>query len=587
MFWLSQPPQYKVEVYDSSGNFLHGFGYGYANKITSLRVKPGITNAVGSFEIVIPDIQHVTGSPGTFSNIPLFGNVYIGLVNSGDPGNSLFRGKIETIKTKLTTNGGLTRTLIGRGYGECLFRIFKREVLTGSTSNIVKRLRNSCTGSIYGGLSTSDTYIETSTTPYTIVSDNQNVFSLLKEISDFDVKDFYIDINKILHWFSRQSQTGSEVFTTGSNILKYTIDKDISYVKNDIYVFGMRDSSFTGSDIPPDHDSWTENDTSGWTAHVVSGSGESDLTVTSSTDSPSTGSYFIETDNYWLGNGDESTVWLKKTLPNTILLTNDDIIHFYQRRGYGLGDYAWTDVTWVRIQTDDDNYFECKLEGMVGQTETEPPVLERTLSVGPRYEGESITGSKYTTTGSYKWTAVGNPDWFNINSVKFIYKMDAGADTYASAGVDGFYFGTRFQATRSDTSSQNSYGYRPYIEINKKLNSNQYCQNRADTLLSQLKDPITQIRLTVTGSPGLQVGKRYKVTIGSENIDKYFELIDLTHIFDGRGFVTECILTDKKEIRTPIPTIDYPTQVVTKDKSWWDIIMDFFSPRPVSIRFKP
>ena len=47
-------PAYKVEFWSGS-TLLHGFGSGYTNKISSFRIKPGLTAAIGSFEIEIPD----------------------------------------------------------------------------------------------------------------------------------------------------------------------------------------------------------------------------------------------------------------------------------------------------------------------------------------------------------------------------------------------------------------------------------------------------------------------------------------------------------------------------------------------------
>jgi hypothetical protein len=646
-------PVYRVEIWSGS-TLRHAFGLNATKYVNSLRVKPGMTTTIGSFEITVPDAD-LTNNPGRYNDVLPFEDVNIWLgyqtisssiiknnAYAGQPYVALnlgeghrffigqtvilkdddsgpetkiildidygktttdflqmttdlladyttganakvyaspnFSGKIETIKSNLDPSRGWVRTFIGRDYGECFHRVIKREAFNTGSTVIVQNIRNNCTGSIYGGLSTSNASIETDTQTGSLTLDNDSCQKGIKEISDFANRDFYVDPSKVLHWFTRQSQTGSETYTTGSNIFDYTVTKDMSNVINDIYVFGIRDpAGITGSDVPVNHDDWTEGDTTGWTGRIISGSGpaggQSITVYGDNTLGHATGSGSIHAGMPWSGTYDSYVIWIRKQLPTTLFLTSEDVLHLYF--GFSKDDIHYVYTT-IRLETDENNYFQTTLGEINSQWYANAFRPELTINLGPRYEGNSVTGSLDTFTGSYKWTRVGNPDWFNIQYFKLI-----GSGSHLSypfsVSTDGLYFGVRFQYHTGSTSSQTTYGYRPYIYTDERLNNTQYCQNKAGTLLAAGSTPVTQIRLTTTGSPALQIGNRHQINIGSENISGYYELIDLEHNYEAGEFRTTCTFTDKKELRTIVPIINYPVQKAQETLSWWDVLLRQFT----------
>jgi len=346
---------------------------------------------------------------------------------------------------------------------------------------------------------------------------------------------------------------------------------------NNIYVFGVRDPGFTGSDFPitsPDHDYWTEagSDIENWSATVNSGSGKISIPVEFTNLQYATGSWSILT-NCNLGDGTSGVIELTLTIPNSPIMLNDsDIVHLYSS-GYissGPGYHYIRDVN-IRLKTTDSDYFESLIEDQ-GAATPGGNWHERTLNCGPAYEGISSTGSIDTTTGSYKWERIGNPDWYNINKFEFVASGSTEFLNNFSLHVDGLYFGTKFQYQTGSTESQTTYGYRPYVYQDNKLTSTQYCQNKAETLLAAGLTPVTQIELTTTGSPALQLGNRYQINIGAENISGYYELIDLEHRLEYGDFTSICTFTDKKELRTIVPIIRYPVQRAQESISFWEAL---------------
>jgi hypothetical protein len=581
-------PVYRVEFWSGS-TLKYAFGYGATNYVTSLSVKQGLTSTIGSFEIIIPDTTAILGVPGAFKDINVFEDVKIWYGYDITGSTNQFAGKIETIRSEFSARNGWLRTFIGRDYKECMDRILQSRGYyhddlfpeDDAADNIVKSLRNLCTGSTKGNLSTDDAYIVASATEYPSSVENEKVFNIMKTISDFVAYDFYVDVNKKLHWLPRDSVAGAEVFTTGANIKDYRVDRELSHVINQVYAFGQRDPSWTGSDWPQDHDIWTEtgSETTGssWTSRVTDVIRGIDTGSTRIYDDINkiSGSYSID---FYIGNpgfqnGDNVVFTATKTLPKTLFVTNGDFLHVY----YGTLWALETPVKcYVRLETDSNNYFESRIEdhykwwgiggGYAGY-------LEYTLFLGPEYEGFSQIGSQDSTTGSYRWKRIGYPDWFNINSITFLTSgsWNGGAVGQANIFLDGLYIGTKFQAIGSNITSQNLYGFRPQIENSNTYNSNLYCQNIADTLIIRQKDPIIQTTITVTGSPGLQVGNMYLINIGSEGFTPAnLALIDLEHKFDSQGYTSICTFTNKVELGNVIPIINYPVMASQHQWNFWE-----------------
>jgi hypothetical protein len=545
-------PVYKIEFWSGSTK-RRGFGYGYINnELISFRVKPGLTTALGSFEITIVDTGSnasgfITGN--AFKDIEVFDTVkmWFGYTGSGlTPQTSeMFTGRIDT-KEVSYSESGCYRTFTGRDLGEPLERILQRRMYTGSLYESAVSLKNAA------GLASTNTFISGSSDIYEFVQDNTSCFDGLTEISDFDNKDYYTDTGSNLHWFPRQSYLDSTTtFEEGVDILSYKYVKDLADIKNDYYVFGVRDSSsISGSDIPMSHDSWTETNLTGWEGRLTGSGINKSVHVVSYSIGSATGSSFIYTQT---GSAPVTYSALRfiKTLPNTLSLNSGDILHFY----LCMPTTGLSTPLFVNLHTNGWNdYFACVLE-----SQNNSGVLtwyEYTINLGAAYEGISITGSYNTTTGSYKWERIGNPDWYNITSVSFAY---ANSSSTKEIDVDGLYFGTKFQYHTSGSNSINAYGLRTEIINDDNINNSLYAKNTGDTKLSINQSPTTQIDITAITRPYV-IGTRYPVIINSEDINSNFELIDLEHNWSGNTLTSKCLFTDQAQKRIPVPIMNYPVQ---------------------------
>lgn len=568
-------PVYAVRLSGAS-NWLgepYNFGTtGVTNKVSSIRVKPGLTSAVGTFEVDFPD----TGSSGNaFTGISLFDHVWIWLnYNSTGSFPPTMQGRIDTLETDFSESRGYLRKLIGRDYGEALLRILERRSFTGSTSGSMVILNDDAS------LNTNHKYIINDTTPYTIVMENKNVHSGMVEISDFNNKDFYVDEQKQLHWFIRQTGSGTHAFVVGQNILSYRVFNDISDCSNKIYVFGGKDSSWTGSYRPQQWggtgvsgnyssglDIWTEEgDEGNWTGLKEDSSGSYALTP-----DHQAGHYTGSSSIYVEWNSDTAEpvsdvfrIHLRRLFSPPLMLSSDDFMAFAFEQAWGtlspLNESCTGSQIRLRSGNWDADYFYTELEPNL--TDANHWQYHPKLPLGPKNEGVTVLTTYDQNTGSYKWLRSGSPDWFNIDGFECIFTnyLDKNWSANNSA-VDALYFATRFQGVASSSASQASYGLREKIIKNDRYNSNQYCQNVANTYLSINSSSTRQIEILTTGSIDLVMGYLYPLTIPSEGLSaSNLELIDLEHKFDGGGFTTKCLFTDKKEITTPIPLINYPVQ---------------------------
>ena len=547
------------------------FSSGGTNKVNYLSIKPGLTNTIGSFEFEIPDVSGSLGTAGAFKHIHPFYNVDLALGYT-NTGSLNFSGKIETIVSGLSVKTGYTRTFLGSDKGECLTRVLSnRAYVNNSGDTIVQGLRNHCTGSTTGNISTSDTQLSGDSSDYNIVLNNENILTGLKKYSSRANKDIYVDTGSLLRSFTKESLTGSQVFDSG--FLEYTVSEDLNPVKNDVYIFGMRNpANISGSDIPTNHDDWTEITTDDWAGSVYYYQGAKivDYVLSLDTGTKATGSASFEANS-----GTETVSHLSviesiitKTVSPVVMLTSGDYIHFYLNTIMAFTGPLYADTTQqIRLGKSTTDYFKCDLEHTSDQA-----FQEFTIDIGPDSEGVSTPGSINTSTGSYKWERIGDPDWFNINRIVF-YSTCSTINTsmIADVFVDGLYFGTKYQSHKSGSNSIQKYGLRKHIESSSEYNSNEYCEVVANMITGSLLEPVTTIDITVTGSLGLSMGSKYSVVIPANDINSYYQLIDLEHIIDT-SFRSVCRFTDNSELRAIAPIINYP--VVEAEEKWtmWDYL---------------
>ncbi len=569
-------PVYVIQIISGSTTKAT-FSSGGTNKIISLSLKPGLTNTIGDFELTVPDISGSLENPGAFKNILPFEDVKfaLGYTNTG---STNFAGKIEIIQSGLNKDKGYYRTFIGSDYGECLTRVLVNRAFNNlSGDTIIQGLRNQCTGSTVGNLSTSNDFMAGDSTTYSgFVMSNEEVSRGMKQYADKASMDFYVDVNKVFHLIARQSQTGSETLTVGQNIIDYTKTTDLNTVKNDIYVFGIHDSSnISGSDDPTNHDEWTELTTSGWTGSFTANGTPQAVTV--DTGSGVTGSYSIYVITGEVAQSTACILDLRKNFSSAKFFKDGDKIHFFYGSNMSTLTMSGGPSYEVRLETTTSDYFSTSLESTEQGWTT--GATEKLISLGPTNEGTSTLGTYETNTGSYKWTRTGTPDWYNINSIRLILSgyISPGPMDNIKLYIDGLYFETPFKAHASGSSSIIKYGLRRYTDSSESYNSSQYCSNVASTLTGSLLEPTTQIEVTTTGSVGFVMGSVYQLVLPADSINGYYQLIDLEHIVDSDGFKSKCVFTDKKELRTLVPTINYSVQQSEQYTTYWDVLKKHFA----------
>jgi hypothetical protein len=583
-------PTYKIEFWSGS-TLLHGFGYGYTNKeVVSFRLKPGLTSAIGSFEVIIID----TGSDGffttgtAFSNLDIFNIVkfWYGYTGSGLTPSvaTMFAGKIESKEVKFSENG-ISRTFIGTDYCEETKRRLGREMYTGSATDIAVRIAGESgpMGIVYGGGSSNQ---------YTLVLDNTSLFEGLKEVADFDNMDFYTDVGGNIQWFARQSNTDpSTSFEEGLNIFSYRYLRDVSDVKNDVYVLGSTlRNDISGSYFPLNEDYYTESISnvdmptywSGWYRDLTAGITLGKLEISGSAGSiievgwpAATGSHYIINNNSFtgstIGNLNEANVIFNvgATDYGSLILDSQDSLHTYLSYEYANAGYNFFQP-YIRLYTGatgSNNYYECLLERLNLTGAVHSDWYERNINLGVLNEGVSLTGSIDSTNGTYLWTVNGHPDWYSINYIDFgVYYNVTGTGFSGFIAVDGMYLKTKFQYHNSHSSSINTWGIRPEVISDTKINSNAYAKSIGDTKLSGSINPTINIELETITRP-LVMGTSYPVRIKSENIDAFFELIDLETNWINNKLTTKCLFTNQIEKRIPVPLINYPTQQAQENLS--------------------
>ena len=121
--------------------------------------------------------------------------------------------------------------------------------------------------------------------------------------------------------------------------------------------------------------------------------------------------------------------------------------------------------------------------------------------------------------------------------------------------IDGLFFEKiRYFGEAEDSTSQNNYGIREAKFVDDQLTNDDYCAQRAETLLYQLKDPRIRLDLVVPGNTNLKIGDRLTINIPAENItDASFDVIRVEHSFTESGFITKATLIDTADTRQAPP----------------------------------
>lgn len=149
------------------------------------------------------------------------------------------------------------------------------------------------------------------------------------------------------------------------------------------------------------------------------------------------------------------------------------------------------------------------------------------------------------------WTKGGSANWWDIEHIQFRANWAVNNNFIYIDGL--WFFPERWSDTASNAASQTSYGQRDLEVTDDKLHSDGDCEKRAETLLYQLKDPPTQIDLTVVGNTNVLVGDRLSMTIPAEGISAAnYDVISVEHSFTNNGFITGAVMVDSGDVRKPV-----------------------------------
>lgn len=522
---MSIAPTYKIEVYDPTLTLR----YTITSDVLQVQYKDVITEGVGTFNLILTTEKG--DSTFLYNDISLHDTVKIYLGYGTVDANPDFVGKVSSISAPSSTASGFVRQIGGLSQGEILLRRLKtnKDYTAIGASTIVTELANDL------GLGT--TQIEADATSLTLQIKTKTYFDVLRDISDFWAsagtqikKDFYVDISNNLVWKSRPLRTtGVETLTVGEKVSNYEVNRQITEVKNKIYVYGAREAA-----LPTDKDAWTEVLTN-WTSNEsleLAGSGAEKV-----------GSYCVR--GYKVDPAGAFTITMKHSLTTEEkirLSLGPDSLSFWVTPTM----YLLTSLKLRLYAPDTSNYFE---------TDITPTVADWILHDIALGHSEIYSASNTTKP----WTITGSPSWFHIESLEFIGSWSGGGTGTWVINVDGLYFFPKsYYSLVQDATSQTSYGIREMQYAFDQLKSDSECEQRGQTLQYQLKDPPTEISIKTDGNKNVKAGDRIPMTIPAENIvNANYDVINVTQTLFPKiseGWQTLATMVNSVNIREPLET---------------------------------
>lgn len=311
--------------------------------------------------------------------------------------------------------------------------------------------------------------------------------------------DSYVDPAGNVHVFARNKYTSTVDLT--DKISDYERKIQAHRIENKINVYGKKELL-----LPTDGDAWTESDTTGWSCRNAAGTPG---TVGTST-SRKVGSYSINC-VVPSGGGAPGHI-IKKTFPQIKILTRDgyDKLHLWAMY-LTVYNALWS----LRILApDEDNYFwyDCHGVWMGGD-------------VSGRYPTE------HTINLANFDSMVGSPDITNVQGFILYFYVGPGVSDYTYT-FDNVYFAQRsYRGYAQNSVSIGKYGAR-YAEsqTDEELKSDHECEQKAESLIEFLKEPVESINLTVLGNNGFVPGDKLPVVISNDALSAYYRILEARYV---------------------------------------------------------
>jgi hypothetical protein len=503
-----------------------------------IQTHKGMNDDLGSFEIVLPAAKAFSSAYTDI--VPSdYVKLWVGTSNpaSDDPD---FMGKIyQSISTAGEPPTPYQRILKGRSLNEILQRRIK------SRTSWVATEADDIIAELAADLSLGDTYVATDTTDVTLTIDQENYVDILKKVSDHWYsagtqvkKDFWVEEVSgtfELIWAPRPRRTvGVETLGSGTNILSYSLTRDLTNLKNAIGVYGnltpfnITDVAIYGRKNPTDGDSWTYG--AYWTATTG--------TATSGSSTPQIGATYTHLINV----SSPYNVAAYCTFPVSVVvegLNGYGVLEFYGRRHN-------TGVGVIQLYApDSSNYFE--LDNVSFSDSNDVWKFHR-YSIGKNNE--------YSVDSNPDgWTLTGSPSWEQLTALNVICDTAAGAGAYVD--IDGlcFNFGRWRYAPAADATSISAYDEFDLVASDTELTDDTMCEKRAKTYLYQYKDPTKRLDITVNGNNNILLGDQIPITISGEGLSsENFYVTGVDHLIADNGWRTTATMIDTVSCRD-IPSI--------------------------------
>jgi len=575
-------PKYKIEVYTPAP----ALRYTIESDAFSIRTEEVLTSNIGTFSFSIPTEKN--GVP-IYYDIALADTVKIYFGYDSVSATPYFVGKIYQIHGSKAIDGGTTRTIKGRDQGEVMLRRFKGmdDFVAETAHDITDELATDL------GLGTGDIEANANAETHRIdIDKHERYFDFLQKVSDYWVnagtqvkQDFHVDADGDLYWHSRPFRTtGVETFTVGKNIKSYGVVRDLTSVKNKIWVYGKRGKPNDSSlDLGTDMATPEPGDT---TVDGVSASGQKVLNVTATADFTAGDTVLIYD---WGNRYEKNTI---DTIQAGISLTMDNNLVY----NYQIGDYvfelpAWTPgfanvtlaavngagpppqykvgsraiqataaaasdngLTYMPTANLNLNYYPRLNFMAMSETDTKQMYVRLDDSsfnqawyylprlIVDEWKVFNIPVGRDNENGWIVWDVDSNFDWSDVFAVTFVHDDVVNGELI----IDGFYLDNRrytiddtYYGYTQNAASITSYGTHEMVHIDDNLSSDADCLRRGEALLYQLKEPVVRVDIETQGNNNVLIGDRLSLTIPAENISAVsYDVVKVTNIFYAQGWIT-------------------------------------------------
>jgi hypothetical protein len=488
--------------------------------VIDLRIHLGCTKEVSSFELTLQN-WNKKYSPGgqTPIIVPSNGSIYIG---RGTNVPQIITCKVENIEYEEPSVDEHYLKVTGRCCGERLFgRVVSKTYTNQKGEAVVKDLMDS-----YAGLSHSRNGVEliedTSTTYTELDYDNTTLWDILKYIAETaDLNgaigfDFRVVPDGKFEFFPLNSKAGSVSLVNIPEVTGYK--KDITRVRNKIYVFGAAEKVY-----PASMDLWTE-DTTGWSCD----SGEA-LSADGTNKVYGNYSVYVQGVSTW----PYPTARMRLALQSGVECGGHNgfqqLNYALRKTGQCIGGNYWFTDFYVRLMTDPNNYFE-KHYAIADADQQDTRWAYFTDRLGTAYETQN-SNEPY-------WIPQGNPDWRNINYIEFAGQGVCGpyqTNGWIAMNVDKLFFDKgRFSAVEQVAGDE----LRELSETDEELVTDGECDLRAKSLLAYYKDAAESLTVKSTildyGSTPILPGDTVHITFPNENVDGDYRVDTVEYYVDGK-----------------------------------------------------